>query len=252
MASLGQTLFRFTGAMLLAAGATAIDNPRVIADATVASHGLGDVPVVIALGNIPAGARIAPGAVAVVKWPAHVIPPGAYTSVESVVGKIAASAVFRGEPLMPGRLAQTRSTGREVRITPGKRAYSIRVGDVTGIAGMIVPNSRVDILVIVDRPGAERKQRMTKIFMTNMRVLAFGAQVQRGADGRLMSSHVATLEVSPEEAERLAIASSQGSLSLALRGYGDGDSIVTNVTVGVPPAEYFSNSATVVPRLRRP
>src|SRR5688500_3121128 len=243
MANIGQTLFRFAGALILAAGATAIDNPRVMADATLGRRAVAEAPVLIATVNIPEGAEIAPGAVAVVRWPAHVIPPGAYSSAESAVGRVAATAVFRGEPIMPGRLAQ----GREIRITPGKRAYSIRFNDVAGIAGMIFPNSRVDILVTIDAAVDGRMQRMVKIFMSNMRVLAIGAQVGREADGRPINLPVATLEFTPEEVERIAIAASQGTLSLALRGYGNSTPAATRGVTAVPAVEYFPNRAPRAP-----
>jgi pilus assembly protein CpaB len=250
MANIGRTLLRFTGALTLAAGATAIDHPRVMADATLGHRAGGETPVIIATVNIPEGSKIEPGAVALVGWPAHLVPPGAYASVDSVAGRVATSAVFRGEPIMPGRLVQRPSAGLEVKITPGKRAYSIRVSDVTGIAGMIRPNSRVDILVTMDKPEGERRQRVSKIFMSDMRVLAFGAFIGREVDGRPTPRYVATIEVWPVDAELLAHAATQGSLSLALRGDGDSGTVTTNRAVGASAVEYLPHAATLVPRRR--
>src|SRR5688572_1307405 len=208
-----------------------------VLEATKASSRVATAPVVVAAAEIQEGRMIGREAVTVAMWPVPTIPAGAYSSVDSVLNRVARINVFKGEPLVPGRLApEGTSAGLEVKITPGKRAYSIRVNDVTGIAGMIMPNSRVDILVTLNNAG-ELKQKMSKIFMANMRVLAIGAQVQRGADGRPINSHVATLEFTPEEVEKIAVAANGGTLSLALRGYGDPDSITTN---GATPGDVVS------------
>jgi pilus assembly protein CpaB len=199
-----------------------------VLEATKASSRVATAPVVVAAVEIQEGRLIDRASVTVAMWPVPTIPAGAYSSIDSVVNRVARINVFKGEPLVPGRLApEGTSAGLEVKITPGKRAYSIRINDVSGIAGMIMPNSRVDILVMLNQAG-ELKQRMAKIFMSNMRILAIGPNVQRGSDGRPINSHVATLELTPEEVEKLAAAANNGSISLALRGYGDPDSITTN------------------------
>jgi Flp pilus assembly protein CpaB len=120
-------------------------------------------------------------------------------------------AIFRGEALVPGRLAP-QGPGPEVKITPGKRAFSFRIND-PGNAGLIQPNSRVDIIVVLDS-GAE-KGRVAKVLMENMRVLAINE-----VSGYLTATAVATVEVTPAEAERLTIATTQGQIRLMLRGYG--------------------------------
>lgn len=103
---------------------------------------------------------------------------------------------------------------------------AVRINDVAGISGLIQPNSRVDVLVTM-RDNSSRGQ-VAKLFMENMRVLSVGTQVQRGLDGLPVDGKIATLEVTPEEAERLAVAMGQGSIQLVLRGYGDPDSINTD------------------------
>ena len=118
-----------------------------------------------------------------------------------------------------------RGPGSEVKITPGKRAFAFRINDVSGIAGLIQPNSRVDILVVMN--GGGEKGNVAKLFMENMRVLAIGAVAQRTEDGRQINAAVCTVEVTPEEGEKLAIATSQGQIQLMLRGYGDPDSAKT-------------------------
>jgi pilus assembly protein CpaB len=103
-----------------------------------------------------------------------------------------------------------------VQIAQGKRAYGIRIGnDMQALASGITPDGRVDIMVVmVDRSG----KRVPKIFMTNMRVLDIGTRRERTPDGRVISTSFATIEVTPDEAEKLAIAGTQGELRLVPRG----------------------------------
>jgi pilus assembly protein CpaB len=154
------------------------------------------------------------------------IPAGAFTTVGSVVGRVTRIAVFTGEVIVPGRLAPTGAgAGLEIKIAPGKRAMAVRIDDVAGVSGLIQPNSRVDVLVTL-RDGSGEQQR-AKLFMSNMRVLSVGSQTERGPDGRTRDATTAALEVSPTEAEQLAVASNQGKIQLVLRGFGDPDTVKT-------------------------
>jgi pilus assembly protein CpaB len=133
--------------------------------------------------------------------------------------------VFEGEPFVPGRLAPSGTgPGIEVKITPGKRAMGLRIHDVAGVSGLIQPNSRVDVLVNIRSDGG---RQVSKLFMENMRVLSVGTRVERDAEGKAIEATTAALEVTPDEAERLAVAVNQGSIQLVLRGYGDPDSVRT-------------------------
>jgi pilus assembly protein CpaB len=114
-----------------------------------------------------------------------------------------------------------------VKITPGKRAIAVRIDDVAGLNGLIQPNSRVDVLVTLRDNERNAGQQVAKLFMSNMRVLSVGTISQTSNDNRPISAPTATLEVTPVEAERLAIAQREGTIQLVLRGYGDPDSIKT-------------------------
>jgi pilus assembly protein CpaB len=185
-------------------------------------------PVVVALADLPEGASITRASVVATQWPVPTIPAGAFASPDSVLGRVTRVPVFKGEPIVPGRLAPAGTgPGLEVKITPGKRAMALRINDVAGISGFIQPNSRVDVMVTIESDADGQKHRVAKLFMENMRVLSVGHEVQRDAQGKPINATTATLEVTPDEAERLAIASSQGSIQLVLRGYGDPDSIDT-------------------------
>jgi pilus assembly protein CpaB len=225
MKNVGQTLFRLCGALLLAAGATRIDNPRTVDPAGV--RPIAARPVVIAANDIPEGTALDRAAIAVALWPVGTQPAGAYATMDSVAGRVARVTIYKGEVILPGRLAPAGTeAGLQVKITPGKRAYGIRINDVSSLAAMIRPNSRVDIMVVIDDPEQPGK-RVAKLFMSNMRVLAIGPTTQRGADGRPINAAVATIEATPEETERLAIAAAQGQIQLVLRGYGDPGSVST-------------------------
>ncbi|MEJ7810130.1 MAG: Flp pilus assembly protein CpaB [Gemmatimonadaceae bacterium] len=216
----------FFVAVLVAAAATF--GVYKVLETTKASSRVVTVPVIVAMRDIPEGHSIDRTAISASQWPAQTVPAGAFASVDSVVGRVTRVPVFRGEPLVPGRLAPAGTgPGLEVKITPGKRAMAVRINDVAGISGLIQPNARVDVLVTLREEGGSRDQQVAKLFMENMRVLSVGDKVQRGDDGESSDAKTATLEVTPDEAERLAVAVNQGSIALVLRGYGDPDSINT-------------------------
>jgi pilus assembly protein CpaB len=221
-------------AAIVAAGAT-FGVHRVL-KAAQESNRVPTVPVVVAAQDLVEGARVEQLGVSVVQWPAASVPAGAYAVADSVVGRVTRIPVFKGEALVPGRLAPPGTgPGLEVKITPGKRAMAVKINDVTGIAGLIQPNSRVDVLVTLkdeNGTGANNRQH-AKVFMSNMRVLSVGTKVERGSDGEAIQATVAALEVTPDESERLAVAMNQGTIQLVLRGYGDPDSIKTRGATSV-------------------
>jgi pilus assembly protein CpaB len=215
----------FYAAIGIAAAAT-FGVYRVL-EATKASSRIATRPLVVAARNLAEGSSIDRTALSVREWPTATIPAGAYSSPDSLIGRVTRVAVFEGEALVPGRLAPSGTgPGIEVKITPGKRAMGVRINDVAGVSGLIQPNSRVDVLVNISSDGG-RGSQVSKLFMENMRVLSVGTQVERDAEGKAIQATTATLEVTPEEAERLAIAVNQGSIQLVLRGYGDPDSVKT-------------------------
>jgi pilus assembly protein CpaB len=114
-----------------------------------------------------------------------------------------------------------------VKIAPGKRAMAVKINDVAGLSGLIQPNSRVDVLVTLQANQTQNTKEQAKMFMNNMRVLSVGTQVERGEDGKPIQATTATLEVTPQQAEQLAVAMNEGTIQLVLRGYGDPDSVTT-------------------------
>lgn len=220
---------RYTSVFYVAIGIAALATFGVyrVLENTKASSRIATRPLVVAAKSLAEGTSIDRTALSVREWPVATIPAGAFSSPDSLIGRVTRVAVFEGEALVPGRLAPSGTgPGIEVKITPGKRAMGIRINDVAGVSGLIQPNSRVDVLVNINS-GEGRGRQVSKLFMENMRVLSVGTSTERDAEGKAIQAPTAALEVTPEEAERLAVAVNQGSIQLVLRGYGDPDSVRT-------------------------
>jgi pilus assembly protein CpaB len=220
----GRYKYVFWGALVVAALATFGVYRFIVASSTPAQVALR--PVVVASKDIPEGSPVDRDALTLASWPVTSVPAGAYASVDSVVGRVTRVNVFNGEAIVPGRLAPAGTgPGLELKIPPGQRAMAVRINDVAGISGLIQPNSRVDVLVTLIE--AATGKQVAKLFMENMRVLSVGTEIQRDASGKANAATTVTLGVTPEEAERLAVAMNTGSIQLVLRGYGDPDSVRT-------------------------
>jgi len=240
---------RFGVASLVAGAALLATHERL--EAPSASWGARSVPVVVAARDVPPGAIIDRNALAIASFAVGTDPVDAFANIDSVANRVTRVAISKGEVVTPGRLApEINSTGLALKITPGKRAYTIRVNKASTIGGMIRPNSRVDVMVVNVDP--DLGQRTAKVFLSNVRVLAVSRSADRAPDGRASTEPVATVEVTPEEAEQLAVGAVQGSLQLVLRGFGDRDIVSTT---GAQPDDVFahpSRSAKSPSRRRTP
>ncbi|MDQ4080061.1 MAG: Flp pilus assembly protein CpaB [Gemmatimonadota bacterium] len=183
--------------------------------------------VVVAATDIPAGALLDKESLEVKQWPAVSVPKDALGTLTAAEGRVTRVPVFAGEAIVPGRLARAGTApGLEARITPGMRAMSVRINDVAGLSGLIQPNSRVDVLVSL-REGGREAEEVSKLFLENMRVLSMGSRTTRDDSGDPTPATTATLEVTPAQAEKLAVAMRQGMIQLVLRGFDDTDSTRT-------------------------
>lgn len=215
---------------LLVAGIATFGVYRVI-DGMQANSRVATQNVVVAAADVAEGVPLTAVSLAVVQLPLAAVPAGSFSTPDSLIGRVSRIPIFKGEAIVPGRLApEGTAGGLEVKILPGKRAMSVRIDDVAGLSGMVQPNSRVDVM-LTTRDAANQERQVSKLFMSNMRVLSVGAQVTRGGDGSPINAPTATLEVTPEEAEKLALATREGSIQLVLRGYGDPDSVKTSGAV---------------------
>jgi pilus assembly protein CpaB len=194
---------------------------------TVGDH-IETVDVVVAAEDITEGKLLVETDLKAKRFTVEAVPQGAFLDADSLLGRVSIMPIFAGEPVMESKLAPIGSSaGLEVKIQPGMRAMAIPVNDHVGVNGFIVPNSRVDVLVTI-RPKQGSQDQTAKVFLQNMRVLTAGQHLTRDANGKPITASTVTLEVTPEEAELLAVAMHEGVLQLALRGYADSDSLKTD------------------------
>jgi pilus assembly protein CpaB len=238
----------FWGAIIVAAAAT-FGAYRLLAANSRAE--VTTRPVVVAKTDIQEGMAIDRIALQVAQWPVQTVPVGAFSSIDSVVGRVPRVAIYNGEPIVPGRLAPTGTgPGLEVKIPPGQRAMAVRINDVAGISGLLQPNSRVDVLVTIKEANSDKQ--VAKLFMSNMLVLSVGTEVQRDTQGKPINATTVTLAVTPDEAERLAIAMNTGSIQLVLRGYGDPDSVRTKGATSGDVLTQLKGTSVLIPQKSAP
>jgi len=186
--------------------------------------------VVVAAADLPLAAKLKIEDLKVIEWPADHIPPGAISDPKELVGRVLISRVLAQQPLMPGMLAaKNAGSGLAALIPSNMRAIAVRVDDVVGVAGFIHADDRVDVLVTLRAMNAG-SEPTTKVFLQNIKVLAVGQDVDNGnSQNRLhaTAATVATLLVSPTDAERLVLAQTEGRIMLTLRSWTDSQPVET-------------------------
>ncbi len=169
---------------------------------------------------LPVGVSIKPADVKLVKVPVDQFPKGAFTKIEEVIDRPVVSNILAEEPVLEGRLAVRGSgIGLAPVIPVGMRAVSVRVNEVVGVAGFVLPGMRVDVLV-TGRPP-EGSTTMTTTVLQNILVLSAGQTMQPDARGQAINAPTVTLLVSPEHAEVLTLAGNEGHIQLVLRNGSD-------------------------------
>jgi pilus assembly protein CpaB len=188
--------------------------------------------IVVASADINLGQRLAPDMLKLADWPAESVPKGAYTDPQKLGSRVLKSSVQAGEPISEAKLAPSGTLGGlSALINEGKRAITVRVNDVIGVAGFALPGNYVDIIVSTQQETATnassgREQNISKIVLERILVLAVAQEVNRDETKPKVVNAV-TLEVTPEQAEQLDLARSVGTLSLALRNQVDPQSAKT-------------------------
>jgi pilus assembly protein CpaB len=174
------------------------------------------VNVVIAGNDIQVGAKIAGSDLRVVRLPSGDLPPHYFSDEVKVIGQGAILPIARGEFILPYKLAgEHAGFGLPALIPTGMRAVSVRVNDVVGVAGFVLPGTRVDVLLTGNASGSSEQQTTT--VLENVAVIANGQKLDRNSGGEPQNAAVITLLVSPDDAQRLTLASTQGHIQLALR-----------------------------------
>ena len=175
-------------------------------------------PVIVAASDLEIGAEIGHNDIRIVDWPANALPANVISDPKEVIGHGLIMPMIQNEPFLPMKLAsQEAGGGLPPAIPPGLRAVSVRVNEVIGVAGYVLPGTRVDVVATVS-PTQQQGDMTSKVILTNVQVLAAGTKIDRDTEkNKPMPVTVVTLLVDPEEAERLTLASTEGKIQLALR-----------------------------------
>jgi pilus assembly protein CpaB len=207
------------GVAVMLAAVASLGMYRVVSRMPARTAEVRTVDVVVAQHPLTLGTRLTADHVKVVKWPADSPVAGTFTTVEEVVDRGLIAAVEPNEPLTRTKLAALEAgAGLPPSIPPGMRAISVKVNEVIGVAGFVVPGTRVDVMVTLT--GRQQQQEsVTRVVVSNAQVLTAGTKYdqEKAREGTPIPSTVVTLLVTPDDAERVALAASEGQIMLALR-----------------------------------
>ncbi len=172
--------------------------------------------VIVAANDLQVGARVEEHDIRIIRIPSADLPPGAPRKRSEVIGHGVIIPISKGEFILPNRLAgENAGSGLPSLIPPGMRAVSVRVNEVVSVAGFVTPGTRVDVL-LTGTPGGNGEEQTTTV-LQNVAVLASGHTLERTSTGEAQNTAVITLLVTPDDAQRLTLASSEGHIQLALR-----------------------------------
>ena len=220
-----RSLMMVAVALVLASGSVFVAVRWINAQASVSTN-----KVAVATVDISLGARLNPNMVRMVDWPVDAMPPGALVDAKQVDTRVARASMQRGEPIMEGKLAPPGTQGGlSAVVADGKRAMTVRVNDVVGVAGFALPGNFVDIMVNTQEDGVKtyKDQAISKIVLERILVLAIGQEPGRDETKPKVVNAV-TLELTPDQAEKLDLARSIGTLSLVLRNQIDPNPVNTD------------------------
>jgi pilus assembly protein CpaB len=187
-----------------------------------------NVEVVVAAYDLPLGTKVDLGEVKLARWSADSLPEGAYTDPKQVIGSYVKNSLVANEPIVQAKLfTGDKTAGVMPLLIPfGMRAVSVPVDEVSDVAGFVLPHTRVDVLVATTGEGQGDKA-FSKVILQNVEVLAVAQEVEQKKDEPEIVK-VVTLLVTPQESERLALASHSGTLRLAMRNYNDNKIVLTS------------------------
>jgi pilus assembly protein CpaB len=202
------------------------------------SEPTGEREIVVATRDLDIGATVEPADLRLEQWPANHVPEDAFNEVDQVVQGVPVARILAGEPVMRRRLAPPGSgVGLSPKVPVGMRAVSVRVDDVTGLAGFVLPEAQVDVLVTGTPLASPEAGRMTRTILSKVRVISAGENLEPDSTGKPQRVPVVTLLVSPDQAELLTLAASQGRLQLVLRNMRDEEVVETR---GVRERQMFA------------
>jgi pilus assembly protein CpaB len=222
------------------------------------ANNLPGTDVVIATTDLQVGSKIGDGDVKVVHYPTGDLPPKYFHQKSSVVGRGVVLPIAKGEYVLPNKLAgENAGSGMTTLIPSGMRAVSVRVNEVIGVAGFVLPGTRVDVLLTGNPTGASEEQTTT--VLENVAVIATGQKLERSPAGEPQNTPVITLLVSPDDAQKLTLASTQGRIQLTLRNPLDTKqqeipsvktgSLYGNISAPAPPRPKTKHAVAPAPQL---
>lgn len=180
--------------------------------------------IIVAARTLEIGTMIQDLDLKTTEW-AGTVPASAITETENIVGRGVLTTIYAGEPILEERLAPVGAgAGLAATIPVGMRAVAIRVNDVVGVAGFVIPGMRVDVLIMGNPPNNPRSLgTLSKTLLQNIEVLSAGQEIQQDREGKPVRVPVVNLLVDPEQAEILSLAANQASIQLVLRNPLDKD-----------------------------
>jgi pilus assembly protein CpaB len=212
-------IFAVLAVAILAGGGLAYGTYNMVNNqAPAASAPTETMPVVVASANLQLGAELKPGDLTVMAFPKGKAPEGTFTTPAEIVGRGLIVPIVKNEPILAAKLASKEAgSGLPPVIPEGMRAVSVRVDEVVGVAGYVLPGNRVDVLATAN-PSDRRADVTTKVILSNVQVLTAGTRMEQDLENaKAVQVTVVTLLVFPEQSERLALASTEGKIQLALR-----------------------------------
>lgn len=240
---------------LAAAGVATYGVAKVVRSRPVVEREVAHTFVVAAKRPLTMGTMITAADVKLVAWPERAPVPGAFSKIEDVVNRGAVAAVLENEPITQSKLAPIGSgAGLPPTIPQGMRALSVRVNEVVGVAGFVIPGTRVDVFVTL-KDGTDAQ---TRIVVSNVQVLTAGTRYDqdKSKDGAPIPTSVVTLLLTPDDAGRVVLASNEGQIMLTLRNPLD---VAPTSTVATRTATLFGGqapaekpAASTAPRAPRP
>lgn len=197
---------------------------RYLSNVQAYTRDLGNV--VVAKSAIQLGERIAPEQLMLASIPNGSAPEGAFRKIDDVAGRVAITPIGVREPVTGLKLAPHGVDGGLSAVIPeGYRAMTVKVDDVVGVSGFVMPGSYVDVVAVIVPPAQQNVQNqgpISKIVLQHIKVLASGPKLDSPENQREPTSVKAvTLQVTPEQAEKLVLAANEGKLQLVMRNYGD-------------------------------
>ena len=246
-------IFAVLALAVLAGGGLAYGTFNAINTQPVKSVAAPTDPVVVSAADLPLGTELKKDDLTVINFPKGATPEGAFATKEQIIGRGLIVSTVKNEPILAAKLASKEAgSGLPPVITPGMRAVSVRVNEVICVAGYVLPGSRVDVLATAS-PTSQPQDATSKVILSNVQVLTAGTRLEQTDKGKPMQVTVVTLLVYPEQSERLALASTEGKIQLALRnpldqGAPETPGMKQAVLLGLTTAKPVRNAEAMGPR----